>query len=259
MKVYKYLPPYDYVFDSVLENSRIRFTQPDLFNDPFESFPSFAEEKKQKIEQVKAEFKAGTGFEIPPDSLNRILKEFYQELSAIPTTLGKSLVSLCVTKRNNNALMWSHYAESHKGLAVGFNSDCSFFQPGNGKAKQGLREVIYSEKRESAFTGNSISNMDEELEKYFFTKSCDWEYEEELRICAFTQFADVKDNFRGEDLYLFSFPTECVEEIILGFRMSEENKKKTVEIANRIYPTAKLFQAILSETDFDLDILPYSA
>lgn len=53
MIVYKYLPACDYVFDSVLEKSRIIFTQPNLFNDPFESLPSFAEEKNKRLKTLK--------------------------------------------------------------------------------------------------------------------------------------------------------------------------------------------------------------
>lgn len=172
MIVYKYFPAFDYVIDSVLKNSTIRFTQPDLFNDPFESFPSFAEDKKQKREDAKALYRKEFGSEAPEDSLHRTLQPYYDELQNIPNLLGKSIVSLCLTKNNNNALMWAHYADSYKGLVIGFDSNSSFFNPGYGKAKQGLRKVLYSTKRKSAFIGKPStpvleSEKDAEVEKYF--------------------------------------------------------------------------------------------
>lgn len=88
----------------------------------------------------------------------------------MPEELGKTIASLCLTQRRNNGLMWSHYADSHKGLAIGFDSDCSFFKAGNGKAKQGLKKITYSEKRESAFTGIPIENTEKELESIFHQK-----------------------------------------------------------------------------------------
>ena len=189
MIVYKYFPPKDYIFDSLLEKSRIRFSQPEIYNDPFESFPRFANDKKEKIEFAKTKYRKTAGTDIPPESLQLALKPFYDELDSIPALLGESIVSLCLTQRKCNGLMWAHYADSHRGLAIGLDAESSFFKPGNGRSKHGLRKVNYSKIHPTASSTGVIFNIESEQETYFFTKSIDWKYEEEWRICASTQFA----------------------------------------------------------------------
>ena len=257
MIVYKYFPPKDYIFDSLLEKSRIRFSQPEIYNDPFESFPSFANDKKEKIEFAKTKYRKTAGTDIPPESLQIALKPFYDELDSIPALLGESIVSLCLTQRKCNGLMWAHYADSHRGLAIGLDAESSFFKPGNGRSKHGLRKVNYSKIRPTASSTGVIFNIESEQETYFFTKSIDWKYEEEWRICASTQFAIPSEPKDDEKMYLFKFPPDCLRELIFGFRMTEDNRSKIVAIMSARYPDTKLFEANLNETSFDLDIDPY--
>lgn len=80
-----------------------------------------------------------------------------------------------------------------------------------------------------------------------------------MRICAFTSFAN-KPIEKGKDrfeIYLYNFPPECVKEVILGFRMSKENQEKVAKIVANKYPRAELLQALLNDSNFDLDIVPY--
>lgn len=48
------------------------------------------------------------------------------------------------------------------------------------------------------------------------------------------------------------------KEVIVGFRMSVDNRKKIAELVSNKYPDVTLFQGVLSQTNFDVDILPYS-
>ena len=254
MIVYKYLHP-DRI--DVLKNSKIRFTQPDALNDPFESFPSFQKYKAIKEEEVKSEYKRASNEEIDSERLTRILTPFKAELENIRNTFGDSLAILSLTKKNNNGLMWSHYGDSYKGFVIGFDSDCDFFKPGKGKSRHGIREVKYSAKREDAFVNDITHEIEKELDLFFYTKSVDWKYEEELRIYAHPKAADeVPATIDGFDLCLFNFPKECVKEVIIGFRMKTDKRDEIIKIIDNEYPDAKLFLAALSETDFDLDILP---
>jgi hypothetical protein len=61
------------------------------------------------------------------------------------------------------------------------------------------------------------------------------------------------------DLCLYNFPPESVKEVILGYRMPPDKRKEIVDLVKRKYPHTALFQAMLSETKFDLDIVPYTA
>jgi hypothetical protein len=158
--------------------------------------------------------------------------------------------------------MWAHYADSHKGFVIGFDSNSSFFKPGNGKAIDGLRKVNYSPKREALPKGGLSFSDIEELKRaneyIFFTKSADWSYEEELRILAHTKAADLIPAKVGDyDICLFKFPSDCVKEIFFGCRIPPNKRKEIADLVNKKYPDATLLQAEVSAINFDVDIVPY--
>jgi hypothetical protein len=106
---------------------------------------------------------------------------------------------------------------------------------------------------------------DQNPDKFFMentnilTKSNHWAYEKELRMSASPDAAnDHKPGPDGHELYLFRFPPESVREVILGYRMSTEAREAIVEIVSDTYSKAKLYEAALSESQYDLDILPYA-
>lgn len=88
---------------------------------------------------------------------------------------------LCLSTRYDSPLMWSHYADQHRGICVEF--DVSKLPPG------ALRKVVYGTSREVA--ASSIRNWlredslqaREEIERAcLLTKSTEWNYEEEYRL-----------------------------------------------------------------------------
>jgi hypothetical protein len=58
----------------------------------------------------------------------------------------------------------------------------------------------------------------------------------------------------GAPIHLFKFPPECVAEVILGCQMTETKKAEIHRIVAQKYPAARIFEASMSETAFDLDI-----
>jgi hypothetical protein len=254
MIVYKYL-----VFDriDVLKNSAIRFSPAAILNDPFESRPNYTEYRAQILERLKTDPSFNT-----PRLVTPLLQSIAQSaLDDFHRVMGEFMLILSLTKRNNNALMWSHYTSDYKGFVIGFDSECDFFKPGNGKAVDGLKDVKYSAKRAMAPKNGLAALSPEEAkaanEAFFFTKSEDWAYEEEVRILANAKKADlVPTKIDGFDVCLFKFRKECVKEIILGPMMDPAKKQEFVDLVAAEYPHVKLFEATLSETEFDLDINP---
>lgn len=255
MIVYKYLHS-DRI--DVLENSAIRFTQPAALNDPFETMPCFTDFKAYLQEQIENRYGG-----VLPAAIIPILPSIIDtRLAEIQKMIGEHFGMLSLAKKNNNALMWAHYADAHKGFVIGFDSDNSFFKPGNGKAVDGLREVKYSTKRKvlpkSGLSFSDVEELKRANEYIFFTKSADWTYEEELRILANPKAADLIPAKVGNyDICLFKFPSDCVKEIIFGCRMPSNKRKEIADLVSRKYPDATLLQAELSATNFDLDVVPY--
>ena len=162
---------------------------------------------------------------------------------------------LSLTRKRNNLLMWSHYANAHQGFVIGFDTDNPFFK--NDKTPRTITplwEVNYSEKRpmvpEFEQCGGDLTQL------VFLTKSNHWSYEEELRMFAQPKAAakTVEVGY-GPPIYLLEFPKQCVGEVIFGFQMKEQLTERISKIIQKHYPNAKLFQACLHETDFDLDIV----
>jgi hypothetical protein len=239
MIVYKYLAPERI---DVLENSRIRFTQIALLNDPFETLPYFGHLKKYLLNQ-------------DPEVAD-------VQLLATSSLLNRMFVILSLSKVRNNLLMWAHYTNSHKGFVVGFDSSSPFFKPGNGKGVDGLKEVKYSKKRNRVPAEDDKSFDDPTLpilgRSITFIKSSAWRYEKEMRILAYTLSADAnsKDS-DGNLIYLFDFPPNSVKQIIIGHNASPLLRERIVSLKIQQYPNAKLFREVLDNSQFELKIEPF--
>lgn len=258
MIVYKYLHP-DRI--DVLENATIRFSQPIILNDPFESLPCFSAYREQLRQTILRKRVEGFGPESATIGLDTLNLMIDTHLRDVPRMLGQYFVILSLSKVRSNLLMWAHYADCHRGFVVGFDASNAFFKPGNGKAREGLRPVEYSITRAKVpFEG--LQNLTQE-EMYninngwFFTKSIDWRYEEEMRILAHPQAADLT-LAGGEDcdICLFKFPRDAVKEVIFGTQMPFPILKAMRDVCTKHYPNAELSIASLNSESFTVDIKP---
>ena len=260
MIAYKYLHPRR---DAVLTNSCIRFTQPAVLNDPFETLPAFTDFRKTlkeslpEFSQLQREaFNAfGTNEE---DVVNNVLDGLCDNAAKL---FSEYLGILSLSRCRDNILMWSHYADSHQGFVIGFDSENDFFAPSKVKGIDGLHDVIYSQKRSvlpfDGLVSCKPSEMREWNERILFTKSEDWAYEQEMRILALLEGADHKKTVENSwDICLYSFTPQAVKEIIVGCRASIETQKKLIQIWLTQYEEAKMFYSTISPTDFSVEIKP---
>ncbi len=258
MIVYKYLHP-DRL--DVLSNGRIRFTQPAVLNDPFETLPAFTAFRDTQQKEIALDFshkiEIFDALGIKTDELlNHLFDSVYDKVAEL---FSPHFGILSLSRRRDNILMWSHYADSHRGFVIGFDSENEFFAPSNGKANDGLRDVKYSNKRPILpADGLNLLNTDGMNmwnEHIFFTKSEDWAYEQEMRILASPSAADHKipvDN--GWDIRLYSFDSHAVKEIIVGCRASVETQTKLMQIWRTQYQDAEMLTSTISPTDFSIEI-----
>lgn len=256
MPVYKYVTSQR--IDSI-ESGRLRFTQAAALNDPFEANPcfellkkSFEDRGSNIIDGLKGrepEYRLIAAQIRTPLMVQKRLTDFQHELAA-------DWPMLSLTRNRNNLLMWSHYAESHQGFVIGFDGNHEFFQRTGQRDISSLMEVTYAQKRPLVPRFEEIpANLHEIV---FLTKSVHWAYEEELRMFAKPRIANwTGEDDRGYAMYLYDVPREAFVEIIFGYRMSNELKKRVATLGRERYPNLKIFEARLHQTDFDLDIQPY--
>ncbi|MFH2108077.1 MAG: DUF2971 domain-containing protein [Chrysiogenia bacterium] len=254
MIIYKYLPPSRI---DVLEDSRIRFTQPAALNDPFETFPCFLEFGPWLLDKVHQQSIDKFGMKDAKNTLLQRQTLVVQTLLDIPKILSKHFVILSLSKIRDNSLMWSHYSDSHRGFVIGFDSSSAFFSPGTGKAKDGLKMVRYSNDRylvpKNGFHSLDDLNLRKANAKLFFTKGSYWRYEREMRILAHPDSADVVlPDPKGYDIRLFNFPEESVKEVIIGFRMTEPDPRRVFNLVRSKFSHATIGKALPHESRFAL-------
>ena len=109
----------------------------------------------------------------------------------------KTLV-YCFSKRNDSILMWSHYADKHKGICIEFEVE---------PTEKDMIEVVYSEKKSKfdilrvtslilglEFLKKPFDASDQEFNKKImepcYTKSNEWEYEKEVRYILSKNYGD---------------------------------------------------------------------
>lgn len=252
MIVYKYLPPCRL---DVLEHSRIRFTQPAALNDPFETFPCFLDFGPRLFNEMRDLETKEFGVQASQQSLHKLEIMVTKKLLELPHILSRHFVILSLSRIRDNAIMWSHYADSHRGFLIGFDANSDFFSPGAGKARDGLMSVRYSNKRYKVPKGGFRSLDDpgarEANAGLFFTKGINWSYEREMRILAHPNSADaVLPDPSGYEIRLFNFPVDCVKEVIFGFKISEPDQHRAFDLVRSKYPLATIGKAFPHQSKF---------
>ncbi len=179
-------------------------------------------------------------------------KEKQKFIKGWEDTLKNQCKVISLSRTHNNLLMWAHYAKEHKGFVVKFD----FKDLGvslRKKIKTEIRNVIYSDKLIELQHKSVSFDFSGEI---LCTKSKDWEYEQETRILIASEGMHPNNAF-------ININSLVINEIFLGLRMEEKDKKKICDICrnNEAFKHIKIMQAKRSMTKYELDfeevILPF--
>jgi len=249
--LYKYRPLIGNSSDDInlntlklLENGELYFSKPSDFNDPFDAkidYDSSADENQLRnyFTKIKQQF-AGTinsNFDIDVliEKINNgeIDKAMYAPSNS---EYANSTRIFCLAKDEKNILMWSHYAKDHTGICIGIK--VNYFQNTlslkikNGYVRPiaGINNFIpaiyinYCNDKPKPY--NLFTGSQKDIEEYLYTKSKDWEYEQEMRMII-------------HESLIINNPI-CIEkteiyEIIFGLKTPNILKEKVIDIIKR-YP-----------------------
>ncbi|QYK13918.1 DUF2971 domain-containing protein [Shewanella rhizosphaerae] len=161
-KIYKYMP---YREDFFLK-FRLRASQRGVLNDPFELSPA-----QDLVDKVLR------------DGLS---KDFFEQAEQFSTDGNFNEVGvISFTENYNNLLMWSHYANEHKGIVIEFDYEkLNYYFNYKLSSSNTIERVLYNRERFSPLQ-NEICVKD-----LLLTKSDDWIYEKEHRILPKLMVAD---------------------------------------------------------------------
>ena len=259
--LYKYMPLSDekrkeYI-RQIFQDHTVWFSNRADFNDPFEFHftPSFEATTYEKIE-VFARALQRKNPNLPNDSAKAeatsailytsqhptVLEEWEQRrLSLFAKRLDEEVGIFCLTEHKDDILMWSHYADKHRGI-------CIEFRPVNEEHNEFYHQahkVIYPKDNSPPCLNfyHYRDNSGEWAVKCLTTKALHWEYEGEWRII------DVS-NGPGKR----SLPPGFISSMILGCRIESGHRDFVVELASS-YPTpVTIYQARMRPGCYDLNI-----
>ena len=194
MILYKYLRA-DYAMQAI-ETKRLKVSQFGQLNDIYDSRPKIIYDGSSHPDKNQ-------GFE--------------EELtSKIALRFGIN----CYCRTATNLLVWSHYGDSHRGVALGFELDEGIansselglriireviYPPENARA-----EVIYQSDIAPLTIGDQLLAI---LQKGYSVKGVDWSYEYEYR-----EFLLLRECVPSGTLYFSPFRPGSLRQVILGER-----------------------------------------
>ena len=234
--LYKYRKFGSRVIEALKENSGW-FAKPSTFNDPFDSAFTLANaQSEETIRHFDAKFEKKYGIRVPPalrdPSVDRKIFEGFRE--DIRNLSQNEIGLFCVSETPDSILMWSHYADSHKGFCVAYGRRPSTM------LDQIAKQVHYSNDYPSFTYEDFEKYTATDMEHLWLTKAQQWSYEREWRLIHPTGNVSVR----------FDFP---ITGIIFGMRMCEDHR---AEIRNALSASSDVeyFQAEASDTEFCIKI-----
>ncbi len=234
-----------FTFD-LLTKGEIYFSSPREFNDPFDcwvpikSYPITAEmvqnalsdnTKRYKSKRDKLRF-------IIKEEFNNDINKYVEKVNINNLDENSNCIEdnnnffindyyiSCFSKRNDKTLMWSHYADCHTGICIGFKTH---YLKGvnaldlNLNVNSGLATINKVKYREDNHKPTILSRMEltkEDLMNGFLSKAKEWTYEEEYRVILSPQMTYSQKQY---------IASKYIKEIYFGMRTSEEIIKHTIK------------------------------
>jgi hypothetical protein len=276
MKIYKYVSTE--IALKILETDKIKVSKASDFNDPFEFTPrdlNFFKNTKtrqrllRKDEHIRPYYenfgrKAGyTNFkkfkrEIQrnPDLVNKHIPDTLEERitdteTVFRTTADRVFRIFCASETNTEILLWSHYADNHKGAVICFEDSHPPFSQLPSLCKQ---KANYVPDRIS-FEYNPLNEKDytKKLLKFLATKYEAWNYEKEIRYFFPTDAVSEQG--------LIQLGEHAIHSVFFGLR-NVEDKATTLKLRALMPKLADrnilLFKAKLHKHKYAVEFVPYN-
>lgn len=243
--LYKYRPINEYTIKLLIHNE-LYFASPVSLNDPFDSKVNVIRESEKEEDWINW-IENHVSEKLYYKQLLRDVggKKFGEVINKYTSDNRRSAVAhlgiVALTSNEKHILMWSHYADSHKGLCFGFETSI-----GSESLHLHMEEplefypAIKVDYQLELPPQVNMFSEDRGLEKFLKTKHSDWKYENEYRLIIPTEEYQGKRNMK--------FEKNILRKVIFGLDISSDNKKMIKEIVKKFYIEmgfpVKFYQAI---------------
>ncbi|EDN67860.1 conserved hypothetical protein [Beggiatoa sp. PS] len=215
--IYKYMP----IRPEFFEEPMLRATPLSELNDPFEG--TFTKKQIENICQLGK-------YDYDPEY---IASDISMEKELIPQGI------VAFTMEYINPLMWSHYADEHRGMVIQFRKDILFSVPENDIDPTGLtysspQPVSYRRRLPKLDTKEEAIPEDGEDETPFakfnrsvlLTKSIDWCYEQEMRsVFNLTAANKIICNHDDEIKKIICDYNQEIKRIAIGYKQLPDKNR----------------------------------
>lgn len=240
---------------SIIDKGTLKFSHVESFNDPFDCNPEFDARKYAKC-LVEQSDSYNTNNLSPAQRMQQRVRNrqrIEQEIkkSGFGIQVTNSYGVFCLSKDPLSVLMWSHYADQHKGFIVEFSipdyPQVETFEEAREFTLNNLVpfEVHYNKEKPII---DSTHDLNENLKQTLFVKGLSWEYENEERAI---------DYLRGPGIYEYD-QKRYLKSVIAGARMDENDfnnlKSKINDLNKRLSVNVTLHKASLTPKKFELHV-----
>jgi hypothetical protein len=221
--------------ESEAKRGLIRFSQPKVLYHPFSSDKLAPIYRGHLIEEDESQV------QVKKIDGRGLIKQLSEQIGITCLTSDDTLIP-------SNALMWSHYAESHRGSVIEFNPSSEFLEDAAPVQYSKTRPIIDAR----LLTEIKIIPLSD-----LYFKSEVWEYENETRIAKHLTSCEKLDktDALGNQIYVHSIPPEAVKCIYIGCNASDEIRNLAIML-NEKNKTKVIF---LRPHDEEYRLIPYAS
>lgn len=238
-------------FHKELISKQIAFlASPGSFNDPFDcKLPiRYDIEPEKQLEEIYYKLAKAKYPDVDDVKVRKHAKDYVSIGSIKPSHFRKNgsgyfleldqrMGVFSLTKHNDDILMWGHYAASHRGFCVGFDTE-ELLKLTN---IDYIGKVRYLPEFPIILPSDNITDN---FEEQIFTKWNRWKYEDEFRL--------TKNHIKNRKIKL---PSKIFKEIVLGYNMSSKERTRLIKLARKKFPRIKIYEAKPNEEKFEIQIL----
>jgi hypothetical protein len=254
----------------ILERLELRLSLPNEFNDPFEFLPLIdpkALTRDRFVRMAMTEDAFEDWWDNPKavrisgdknwwrdwyfKNPDKVVDELFPHAAFVADDMRKQFSDItsaawavgCFSKTEKSILMWSHYANQHRGVVIGFNTAVEPFTKSDQLV---VLEVNYDPKR----VLYPYPESNEDFERVFHAiaqgKHMDWSYEQEVRVLA------VPGALR--EYRFLKLQTSAVESVIFGCKCPESDRKQVLRILDTdAFKHVKRYETRMSDTDYRIE------